>query len=74
MVDFNSMPHPFNTKMIINRDPSILKEFDNIVRTDFSRFIQHRKCLNRSNLYLVYIFYFLQSAGILVTTLSVSLF
>lgn len=60
--------------MIITRDPTILREFDAIVRTDFKRFVNHRKCLNRSNLYLVYIFHLIQSLGIFTTTISVSLF
>lgn len=37
---------------------------------DLKNFISRRKCLNQCNLFLVYLFHIVQSAGILVTTIA----
>ena len=48
---------------------SILKE--NSVN-DLRIFIKKRECLNNCNIYLTYLLYFLQSCGMIATTLSAS--
>ncbi len=37
---------------------------------DLKRFINRRQCLNCCNIYLIYLFHFIQSAGILTTTIA----
>ena len=37
---------------------------------DLKEFMAKRKCLNQSNLVLVYLFHIIQSAGILTTTIA----
>jgi hypothetical protein len=37
---------------------------------DLHRFIKKRECLNNCNMYLIYIYYFLQTCGIVITSLS----
>ena len=37
---------------------------------DLKHFIKKRKCLNASNLFLIYLFHIIQSAGILTTTIA----
>jgi hypothetical protein len=40
---------------------------------DLNRFLEKRKCLNESNNAFVYIFHILQSAGVIVTSVSTGL-
>jgi hypothetical protein len=58
--------------MSINRDISleIKKIFDENELSDLKRFMNKRKCLNNTNQYLIYLFHFIQSAGILTTTIA----
>ena len=44
--------------------------FDNNKLEDLKEFINRRKCLNNWNIALVYLFHFIQSAGILTTTIA----
>ena len=44
--------------------------FDNNRINDLNTFLKKRHCLNTANLYLVYLFHFIQSAGILTTTIA----
>ena len=44
--------------------------FDQNELNDLKRFINKRKCLNNSNIYLNYFFHFIQSVGILTTTIA----
>jgi hypothetical protein len=55
-------------KKIISKD--ITKIFDNNEIEDLKIFMKKRHCLNNFNLFLVYLFHFIQSAGILVTTIA----
>ena len=45
--------------------------FDNNVLRDLKDFLKRRDTLNNWNVYLLYVFHFIQSAGILVTSISV---
>ena len=58
--------------MSINRDISleIKKIFDENELSDLKRFMNKRQCLNNTNQYLIYLFHFIQSAGILTTTIA----
>ena len=42
------------------------------VTNDLQRFIDKRACLNNCNMYLIYIFHFLQTCGMITTTISAS--
>ena len=53
---------------IISKD--ITKIFDNNEIEDLKNFMNKRHCLNNCNLFLIYLFHFIQSAGILVTTIA----
>jgi len=44
--------------------------FDTNKLEDLKEFINRRKCLNNWNIALVYLFHFIQSAGILTTTIA----
>jgi len=44
--------------------------FDQNELNDLKRFINKQKCLNNSNIYLNYFFHFIQSVGILTTTIA----
>ena len=44
--------------------------FDTNKLDDLKEFINRRKCLNNWNIALVYLFHFIQSAGILTTTIA----
>ena len=44
--------------------------FDDNEVEDLVRFMDKRKCLNACNMYLIYVFHLLQSAGILTTTIA----
>lgn len=58
--------------MSINRDISleIKKIFEENELNDLKRFMNKRECLNNTNQYLIYLFHFIQSAGILTTTIA----
>ena len=53
---------------IISKD--ITKIFDNNEIEDLKKFMKKRHCLNNFNLFLIYLFHFIQSAGILITTIA----
>ena len=38
--------------------------------SDLKRFLEKRQCLNVANSYLIYLFHFIQSAGILTTSIA----
>jgi len=44
--------------------------FDKNTLDDLHFFLNKRKCLNSSNTYLIYLFYLVQSAGILTTSIA----
>jgi hypothetical protein len=48
----------------------IKKIFDDNELDDLKRFMKKRKCLNLCNMYLIYLFHFVQSVGILTTTIA----
>ena len=48
----------------------IQKILDDNKIDDLNRFLEKRKCLNNCNMFLVYIFHTIQSAGILTTTIA----
>lgn len=54
----------------INTDDEIKQIFDNNRVSDLKRFIKKRQCLNGCNMAMSYLFYFVQSAGILCTTIG----
>ena len=58
--------------MSINKDVALeIKEiFDNNTLSDLKRFLHKRESLNRANSYLMYLFYLVQSAGILTTSVA----
>jgi len=58
--------------MPLNKDISLeIKEiFDNNTLSDLKRFLHKRERLNRANSYLIYLFYLVQSAGILTTSVA----
>lgn len=58
--------------MNINHNNEIAEIFEDNKLKDLNRFIQKRQCLNNFNFYMVYLFYFIQSAGILVTMIATS--
>ena len=39
---------------------------------DLSRFLNQRRCLNRANSYMIYLFHFIQSTGIILTAYAAS--
>lgn len=57
-----------------DQNNEINNEINNILNSnkidDLNRFIKKRKFLNIYNLYCIYVFYLLQSTGILVTTIG----
>ena len=53
---------------IISKD--ITKIFDNNEIEDLKKFMKKRHCMNNFNLFLIYLFHFIQSAGILITTIA----
>jgi len=55
-------------KKIISKD--ITKIFDDNEVEDLKNFMNKRHCLNNCNLFLIYLFHFIQSSGILVTTIA----
>jgi hypothetical protein len=62
------------TSIPINKDTAseIKKIFDDNTLTDLKRFIKKRQCLNATNSYLIYLFHFIQSAGILTSSIATS--
>lgn len=58
--------------MNINHNNEIAEIFDENKLKDLNRFIKKRQCLNCFNFYMAYLFYFIQSAGILVTMIATS--
>ena len=61
-----------NNNNIMNRNimNEIKKILDDNKIDDLNRFLEKRKCLNNCNMFLVYIFHTIQSAGILTTTIA----
>jgi len=60
------MPHGANAALI-------QKIFDDNELQDLKDSLDKRQCLNRCNTTLVYLFHFIQSAGILTTTIATGL-
>lgn len=58
--------------MLINKSISVeIKQiFDANTLNDLKKFLNKRECLNTTNIYLTYLFYFVQSAGILTTSIA----
>ena len=58
--------------MPLNKDFVLeIKEiFDNNTLSDLKRFLHKRESLNRANSYLIYLFYLVQSAGILTASVA----
>lgn len=58
--------------MTENKNISLeIKEiFDKNTLDDLHFFLKKRKCLNSTNTYLIYLFYLVQSAGILTTSIA----
>ena len=58
--------------MSINKNISleIKTIFDNNTLNDLKKFLNKRECLNTTNTYLMYLFYLIQSAGILTTSIA----
>jgi len=58
--------------MSINKDVALeIKEIlDNNTLSDLKRFLHKRESLNRANSYLIYLFYLIQSAGILTSSVA----
>ncbi len=59
-----------STIINMNTDNEIKEIFDNNRVSDLKRFIKRRQCLNSCNVIMSYLFYFVQSAGILSTTIG----
>ncbi len=55
---------------INNTDEEIRDIFEKNKVNDLKRFIKRRQCLNGCNVAMSYMFYFVQSAGILATTIG----
>ena len=53
---------------LINMNSEIDKIIDNNKVNDLKRFLGKRKCLNESNIYLIYLFHLIQSIGIVLTS------
>ena len=58
--------------MTLNKDISdeIKGILDNNTLNDLKRFILKRQCINTANSYLIYLFHFVQSAGILTSSIA----
>lgn len=54
--------------MSLNISSDIKRIFEENEINDLKRFLTKRACLNTANSYLIYLFHFIQSAGILVTS------
>ncbi len=55
-----------------NSDTVISKIFEENKIKDLKRFLDKRQMLNTCNFYIMYLFYLIQSAGILTTTIATS--
>ncbi len=53
-----------------NISSRINKIFEENQITDLKKFMKKRQSINNCNLYMMYLFYFIQSAGILTTTIA----
>ena len=53
-----------------NNANKITKIFNDNELSDLNNFLDKRHCLNNYNLFLMYLFHFIQSSGILVTTIA----
>ena len=53
---------------LINMNSEIDKIIDNNKVNDLKRFLGRRKCLNESNIYLIYLFHLIQSTGLILTS------
>jgi len=66
--------HKYFENVGMQQTKDLSTEIQNIFDTnkleDLKEFINRRKCLNNWNIALVYLFYFIQSAGILTTTIA----
>ena len=58
--------------MSINKNISVkIKQIFNVnTLNDLKKFLNKRECLNTTNIYLTYLFYLIQSAGILTTSIA----
>lgn len=54
--------------MYLNISNDIKRIFEENEMNDLKRFLTKRACLNTANSYLIYLFHFIQSAGILITS------
>ena len=74
LLEFAIVFHKYmNTEYdMVNKDVAIeiQKIFDKNELDDLNRFLRKRQCLNSTNQCLMYLFHFLQSAGILTTTIA----
>jgi hypothetical protein len=65
------MSSPINDINInMNTEDEIKEIFEQNKVSDLKRFIRKRQCLNGCNICMSYMFYFVQSAGILATTIG----
>ena len=56
----------------LTQEQIITKIFNENKVTDLRKFLNQRHCLNKFNVFLVYLFYVVQSSGILLTTIATS--
>ena len=56
----------------MNKDKEINEIFHENVISDLQNHLKTRNCLNKTNIFLVYLFHLIQSSGILVTSIAVS--
>jgi hypothetical protein len=56
----------------MNKDKEINEIFHENVISDLQNHLKTRNCLNKTNIFLVYLFHLIQSSGILVTSFAVS--
>jgi len=53
-------------------DKDIQELLDKNIMDDLTRFIKKRQCLNYTNMYMNYVFHFVQTAGVLTTAIAAS--
>ena len=51
---------------------AIKKIFDDNELDDLQKFLNRKSCLNKSNLYMIYLFHIVQSVGVLTTSIATS--
>jgi hypothetical protein len=51
---------------------TIKKIFDDNELEDLQKFLNRKSCLNKSSLYMIYLFHIIQSAGVLTTSIATS--